>query len=221
MADFHCMLPGNHAGVAQKPRCWRLKPWRQTLCRLRGAWQQSPCQQAYGRRRLVWLVRPPPAAAHPTLASKTSSMCPLGRSSCPGSCPQRRAFRKYKASGASLCDPLLSATRRLLISWSSYHVQTLPWWLAGSCSTFIEQSLYTHLQNVRHYAVHTDAQFLPTAGMSPAWHITPDLSSKRATLHRAREKQPAGPKPKGEERRAAAAEEYHRLLQEGAPPGTK
>ena len=30
-----------------------------------------------------------------------------------------------------------------------------------------------------------------------------------------------GPKPKGEERRAAAAEEYHRLLQEGAPPGTK
>lgn len=38
---------------------------------------------------------------------------------------------------------------------------------------------------------------------------------------RAKEKQPAGPKPKGEERRAAAAEEYHRLLQEGAPPGTK
>ena len=31
----------------------------------------------------------------------------------------------------------------------------------------------------------------------------------------------AGPRPKGEERRAAAAEEYHRLLQEGAPPGTK
>ena len=39
---------------------------------------------------------------------------------------------------------------------------------------------------------------------------------------RAKEKAlPAGPRPKGEERRAAAAEEYHRLLQEGAPPGTK